>query len=96
METFFSNFNLVFELANDWKPKTFKRITSVNIDQILMCYISMDLSWEDLQALESFIQISNVFSNYWQKTKKYSMNNKVGFMQARWGRHLCWSALILV
>ena len=32
-----------------------------------------------------FFQISNSFSNYWPKTEKYSKNNNVGFMQARWG-----------
>ena len=27
--------------------------------------------------------------SYWPKTKKYSTNNKVGFMQARWEGGIC-------
>ena len=56
-----------------------------------------DSSWQALQTDgKLFFQISNLFSNYWLKIKKYSTHNKVGFMQARWGRHLCWSARLLV
>ena len=70
----------------------------MSIDQSAMCYISMDSSWQALQTNgKIFIfQISNLFLNYWLQIKKYSINNKVGFMQARWGRHLCWSARVLV
>ena len=45
------------------------------------------------RALQTY---GKLFSNYWLKTEKYSSNNKVGFMQARWERHLCRSARVLV
>ena len=49
------------------------------------------------KLMESFFfQISNSFSNFWPKKRKYSTNNKAGFMQARLVRHLCWSARVLV
>ena len=42
-------------------------------------WIRLDKLWK------SFFLISN----YWPKTEKYSTHNKVGFMQAILGRHLC-------
>ena len=52
----------------------------MNIDQIAMCYISMDSSQLSLQTNDKCFsfQISNSFSNYWPKTEEYSSNNKVG------------------
>ena len=57
----------------------------MNIDQSAMCYISMTLPQRALQPNEKVFKILNWFLNYWLKTEKYSTNNKVGFMQARWG-----------
>ena len=82
---FFSNFELVFEFSTV-NRNFFKRIA-------IYQWIRIDKLYK---LIESFIQISNSFSNYWAKTAKYLMHNKVGFMQVIWGRHLCWSAHVLV
>ena len=49
MESFFLNFEYVFKLMPE-NRKILKRIAGVNIDQIAMCYISMDLSRQALQT----------------------------------------------
>ena len=48
------------------------------------------------KLMESFFQILNSFFNYWLHVEKYSLNYKVGFMQAMRERHLYWSARVLV
>ena len=60
MESFFSNFEFVFELlaenrkySNEWR--------SVNIDQIAMCYISMNSSRRALQTNGKLFIISESF-----------------------------------
>ena len=42
----------------------------MNIDQIVMCYISMDSSQRAPQINEKLI--SNLFSKFWPKTEEYS------------------------
>ena len=91
-------FQILNSLLNFWlKTDNFSNeYQCVNIDQRAMCYILIDLSWQTLQTDGILFQILHSFLNYWPKTEKYSTHNKVGFMQARWGRHLCWSACILI
>ena len=79
------------------KQKCFQTNSEAWILIKVQCVIYQWIRIDKLYKLiESFIQISNSFSNYWPKTEKYLMHNKVGFMQVRWGRHLCWSAHVLV
>ena len=42
----------------------------MNIDQIAMCYISMNSSNELYKVIKSFCKI--FFHKFWPKTKKYS------------------------
>ena len=44
----------------------------MNIDQIAMCYISIDLSQRALQTIEKLSQMFDQFSEFWPKTEKYS------------------------
>ena len=94
---YFFYFEFVFEfLAENWK--IFKQIA--RREYWWKCNELTIYQWIWLNKLykpmESFFQISNYFLNYWPKTEKYLTNNKVRFMQARWGRHLCWTAHVLV
>ena len=104
------------------------------MDQIAMCYISMDSSQRAPQTDGSFFKFQFRFQIIAQKPKNiqtvwilvwiewislgklyklvesfyqisewffelviiFQNNSDVGFMQARWGRHLCWTTRILV
>ena len=65
----------------------------MNIDQSAMYYISMDLTRQALQTkgklFSNFKLVSELVTFFWN-------NSGVGFMQARWGRHLCWTGRIPV
>ena len=59
-------------------------------NQNVMCYISIDLSRQALQTNGKLIsKFQLVFELFYRITETFSTNNKVGFMQAWWGRHLC-------
>ena len=62
----FSNFKLIF--SNFWlKTEIFsKEKRVVNIDQIAMCYISMDSSRQALQTYESFF--FQIFESFFELT----------------------------
>ena len=71
----------------------------MNIDQIAMCYISMDSSWQVLQTnLKLFPNFEFVFElPIGRNPKNIHWITRLGIgMQARWGRHLSWSACVLV
>ena len=56
------------------------------MDQSAMCCISMDLSRRDVQTNgKLFFKFRNDFLNNYT----FLNNSGVGFMHARWRRHLC-------
>ena len=69
------------------------------MDQIAMCYISMDLSQRALQSNgKLFSNLGILFKLAISFVTIFQNNSGIRFMQARWGqgRHLCWTAHILV
>ena len=89
MESFFKISN---SFSNYW-PKTGKYSNCVNIDQIAMCYISMDSS---RQALQPSVKLFSNFESFLELVTKFQNNSGFEFIQARRGRHLCWSARVPV
>ena len=64
-----TNGKLFFQITNFW-PKTkkySKEWRGVNIDQITMCYISMDSSQRLLQTTERLFKFQLSFQNFGQK-----------------------------
>ena len=95
-KVFFFKFQIRFWIFGQ-KTKNFQTNSKAWVLIKLQCVIYQWIRFDKLYKLmESFLHISNLFLNYCPKTEKYSMHNKVGFMQTRWVRHLCWSAPILV
>ena len=93
------NFKFIFELMVE-KSKNIETNSEawvlIKVQCVIYQWIRLDKLYKLMERF--FFQISNLFLflNYWLKIKKYSINNKVGFMQARCGRHLCCSARVLV
>ena len=92
MESFFK-FKICFRI-NGQKPKNIQTDSDAWIFIKEQCVIYQWIHFDKLYKLiVSFFQILFLFSNYWPKTK--NIRNEVRFVQARWGRHLCWSARFL-
>ena len=92
---FFSNFDIVFELMAE-NQRIFKRIARREYwSKCNVLYINGS-SWQALETIENFFSIFELAFELLAETEKYLTNNKVGFMQANWGRQLCWSAHVLV
>ena len=55
--------------------------------------ISMDLTW---QALQTNGKLFHILESFFELVILIQYNTGVGFIQVRWGRHLCWTARVLV
>ena len=87
-EKLFSYFNFVFKLLAENKKKY---LNYVNIDRSSTYCTSMDLTWQALQINEKLLSNFRIIFRI-----SLLVISGVGFMHARGGGYLCWTARILV
>ena len=104
-ETLFTNFKSFSEFWNKnrkfW-PKNRKKFKSIarreyliKLQCVIYQWIWLDMLYKLMWSFfflisESFFELVTFFNS------TFFNNSGVGFMQARWGRHLCWTARFLV
>ena len=73
-------------------PKNVETNSEAWIFITFKCVFIMDSTWQALQTNGIFFICWNHFSNQ----LNFLNNSGVGIVHARWGRHLCWRARVLV